>query len=95
MMKRLETISKGLAVKLVTASPEQRRKVSIVACDLALQTACIDLPIILETLEQLLRNGKLSQERITELNKLAAEFDEKYFDFQDGNSAISQAEALQ
>jgi len=101
MMKRLETVSKGISARLASSEPMKQRRASVVACELAIQATGLDVPIISESLEQLRQNGKLSLERIAELNKLANQLDERYFDTQDAlgdnseNSEALQAESLQ
>ena len=101
MIKRLETASKDLSARLAASEPMQQRRGSIVACELAIQATGLDIPVISESLEQLRQDGKLSQERIAELNKLANQLDEKYFDIQDAlgdnteNSKVLQVESLQ
>jgi hypothetical protein len=97
MNMRLETVAENLAARLEASNSGQQRKASVIACELALQAASLDMPIISESLEQLRQNGKLSQERIAELNDLAAQLDERYFDIQneaEDNVAL-EAEALQ
>jgi len=101
MIKRLETASKDLSARIAASEPMTQRRVSIVACELAIQATELDIPIISESLEQLRQNGKLPQERIVELNKLANQLDERYFDIQDAlgdnteNSEALQVESLQ
>jgi len=93
---RLETVAENLAAKLEAASSEQQRKASVVACELALQATSLNMPIVSESLEQLRKNGKLSQERIAELNDLVAQLDGRYFDIQDKaeSNAALETEAL-
>jgi len=95
MANRLETISENLSIRLSSANSEQQRKVSFTACKLALQITELDMPIITESLEHLRQKKMLTHEQIKELNKLTAEFDEKYFDIQDNaDTAALQMEAL-
>jgi len=82
-MNRLETISKILSAKFVASSLEQQRKASIVACELAFHSINLEIPYVLESLEQLRLDGKLTQERIAELNELSTQYDEKYFTIED------------
>ena len=95
-MMRLETVAKDLVTKLRTASPTQQRAASLIACQLALQAAPVEGGIVSETLEQLRRQGVLSQRRIAELNDLAVQLDRKYFDLQDNaeDDPAMQSEAL-
>ena len=96
-MNRLETVSKNLAERLAAASPERQRKVSIIACELALQVTGLDMEIVLKSFEQLQHNGKLPHELTVKLNELAAQLDERYFDIQseDEDNISLQAESLQ
>lgn len=82
-MMRLETIASDVVAKLQVASPEQQRAASLIACQLALQVAPIEAPVVSEALAQLNQEGVLTQLRIAELNALAAKLDSKYFDLQD------------
>jgi len=96
MFNRLETASKSLSSRIAVAKPEQLRNACVVACRLALQATALDIPITLESLEQLQQNGKLSQDRIAELKDLIAQFDERYFDMQEkaDDGADLQTEVL-
>ena len=96
MSNRLETVSKSISSRIAAAKSEQLRDACIAACRLALQSTASDIPVIWESLEQLQQNGKLSQKRIAELNDLAAQLDDRYFDMQekaDGNAEL-QTEAF-
>lgn len=90
---RLETVAKNLTLKLRDSSPEQQRESSLVACRLALQTAPVNSPIGQETLEQLQHHGTLPLQRITELNTLADQLDDKYFELHD-NERLIQVDSL-
>lgn len=83
IMMRLETVARDLSEKLRKASPTQQQAASFAACQLALQAASVDTPVVLESLEQLRQHGALSIQQIAELNDLAAQLDTKYFDLQD------------
>jgi hypothetical protein len=92
MNTRLETIAKDLAEKLEMSDSGIQRKASIAACELALQAASLEAPIISESLEQLRQNKQLTQKRIAELSDLSAQLDERYFNTQ--NNAALQTKAL-
>jgi hypothetical protein len=83
MMMRLETVARDLSEKLRIASPAQQQAASFAACQLALQAASVEAPIVLESLEHLRQHGTLSIQRVAELNDLAEQLDSKYFDLQD------------
>lgn len=80
---RLEAVEKGLVERLKVASQEQQRSAARVACELALQAVSVGIPIVVDSLEQLRRGGKLTVEQISELDSLAVKLDEQYFDLQD------------
>jgi hypothetical protein len=96
MNTRLKTVADSLAAKLDASNSEQQRKACVLACELALQAAGLNIPIASEALNQLRQNGKLSQEEIEKLRNLAAQLDEKYFNIQDQDEsgAALKAEAL-
>lgn len=83
MIMRLETVEKGLVEKLKLVSEEQRRSAVKVACELAFQACPVEMPIVVESLRQLRSGNKLTTDQISELDALAAQLDEKYFDLQD------------
>ncbi|AQT91860.1 MULTISPECIES: hypothetical protein [Pseudomonas] len=83
MIMRLETVEKGLVEKLKLVSEEQRRSAVKVACELAFQACPVEVPIVVESLRQLRSGNKLTTDQISELDALAAQLDEKYFDLQD------------
>ena len=82
-MMRLEIAEKDVAKKLRLANPTQQRAASLVACELALEAAAIENPDVLSAIEQLKRDKQLTKEVLSELNALAAQLDEEYFDLQD------------
>ena len=82
-MMRLESIAGDLVAKLQVASSERQRAASLIACQLALQSAPIEAEIVSEALAQLKRDGVLTLQRIAELNDFAAMLDGKYLDLQD------------
>lgn len=83
MIMRLETVEKGLVEKLKLVSEEQRRSAVKVACELAFRACPVEVPIVVESLRQLRSGNKLTTDQISELDALAAQLDEKYFDLQD------------
>ncbi|MCW0973260.1 hypothetical protein [Pantoea sp. JV6] len=83
MIMRLEMVEKGLVEKLKLVSEEQRRVAVKVACELAFQACPVDVPIVVESLRQLLSGNRLTTDQVSGLDDLAAKLDEKYFDLQD------------
>lgn len=83
MIMRLEMVDKGLVEKLKLASDEQRQVAMKVACELAFQACPVEVPIVVESLRQLLSGNKLTIDQVSELNTLAAQLDEKYYALQD------------
>lgn len=84
MIMRLEMVDKGLVERLKLVSDEQRRGAVKVACELAFQASPMDVPIVVESFGQLRSGNKFTAEQVYELNALAAQLDEKYFELQDG-----------
>lgn len=82
-MTRLETVAKDLVARLRTAAPAQQRAASLVACQLALQSAPMDISIVSTAFEELRDQGVLSVQRVTELSALVAQLDQAYLDLQD------------
>lgn len=95
-MMRLETVARDLSEKLRLASTTQQQAASFAACQFALQATSVEVPIVLESLEQLRQHGMLSIQRVAELNDLAEQLDTKYFDLQDQaeDNPDLQADAL-
>ena len=83
MLMRLETVARELSEKLRMASPEQQKAASFAACQLALQAVKMDISIVFEAVEELRKQGVLSNRRVTQLNDLVAQLDQVYFDLQD------------
>ncbi|TSD79706.1 hypothetical protein FFI16_025840 [Pseudomonas sp. KBS0710] len=83
MIMRLEMVEKSLAEKLKSVSEEQRRSAVKLACELAFQACPVEAPIVVESLRQLRSGNKLTTDQVSELEALAAQLDEKYFDLQD------------
>ncbi|WP_095092853.1 hypothetical protein [Pseudomonas sp. Irchel 3A5] len=83
MIMRLEMVEKGLVEKLKLVSEEQRRIAVKVACELAFQASPVEVPIVVESLRQLLSGNRLTTDQVSGLDALAAQLDEKYFDLQD------------
>jgi hypothetical protein len=79
---RLETVEKGLVERLKAASQKQQRSAVRVACELAFQA--VDMPLVVDSLEQLRRGEKFTIGQISALENLAAKLDEQYFELQDG-----------
>lgn len=82
-MMRLDAVAKNVAEKLKAASSEKQRSICLLACQLALDAAPIDSPLILEALELLRQKGVLPANKVEELNKLVVQLDEQYFDLQE------------
>lgn len=90
-MLRLETVDKNLLEKLKLASQERQKAAAIAACEFAFERVLLHAPIVLECLG-LMRNGtEFSNGKILELNQLANELDDKYFNFQDGYDGVGLA----
>lgn len=83
MIMRLETVEKGLVERLKAASPKQQRSAVRVACELAFQAVPVDMPLVVDALEQLRRGEKFTSGQISALEGLAAKLDDQYFDLQD------------
>jgi hypothetical protein len=95
-MMRLETVARELSEKLRIASPAQQKAASFAACQLAIQAASVEAPIVLESLEHLRQHGTLSIQQVAVLNDLAEQLDSKYFDLQEQDELTPalQADAL-
>lgn len=85
-MVRLEIFEKHLAEKMKVASEEKRRSAVRVACELAVQNCPVDLPVVDESLRQLLSGYKLSFEQVSKLERLAAQLDEEYFNLHESQN---------
>lgn len=85
-MMRLEISEKLLAQKMKVVSEEKRRSAVRVACELAFQICPVDLPVVDESLRQLLPGYKLSIEQASKLEWLAAKLDEEYFNLHDSQN---------
>ncbi|MFB3304737.1 hypothetical protein [Pseudomonas sp. AMR01] len=84
MMMRLEMVEKGLVEKLKLVGEEQRSVAVKVACELAFETCTVKVPIVVDSFRQLLAGNRLTTDQVSELDALAAQLDEKYFDLQNG-----------
>jgi len=82
-MKRLESSEIHLAQKMKVVSEEKRRRAVRVACEIAVQICPVDLPVVEESLRQLLSGYQLSIEQVSKLECLVAQLDEEYFNLQD------------
>lgn len=82
-MMRLEMLEKCLAEKMKIVSEEKRSSAVRVACELAVQICPVDLPVVDESLRQLLSGYKLSSEQVSKLERLAAKLDDEYFNLHD------------
>ncbi|MEN4872148.1 hypothetical protein [Kosakonia cowanii] len=82
-MMRLEMLEKRLAEKMKIVSKEKRSSAVRVACELAVQICPVDLPVVDESLRQLLSGYKLSSEQVSKLERLAAKLDDEYFNLHD------------
>lgn len=89
-MTRLEISEKHLAQKMKVVSEEKRRSAVRVACELAFQICPVDLPVVDESLRQLLSGYKLSIEQVAKLEWLAAQLDEEYFNLHDSQNEEMQ-----
>lgn len=82
-MMRLEMLEKHLAEKMKIVSEEKRSSAVRVACELAVQICPVDLPVVDESLRQLLSGYRLSSEQVSKLERLAAKLDDQYFNLHD------------
>ncbi len=82
-MIRLESVDKDLATKISAASSLQQRAVCLIACQIALQTVKIDIPIVKLAIEEIRVEGILSIQRMEELNSLLVHLDDSYFELQE------------
>ncbi|MFE4110353.1 hypothetical protein [Kosakonia sp. YIM B13611] len=85
-MMHLEMLDKHLAEKMKVVSEEKRRSAVRVACELAVQLCPVNLPVVDESLRQLLSGYKLSIEQVSKLDGLAAQLDEEYFNLHNGQN---------
>ncbi len=83
MSMRLEMVQKSLVERLRVSSKKQQRNAARVACECVFQTVVVDVPIVIESLEQLNRGCEFTAEVISELHGLAEKLDMRYFDLQD------------
>ncbi|KRP62620.1 hypothetical protein [Pseudomonas orientalis] len=83
MTLRLEKIEKGLVQKLRLVNEEQRANAVKVACLLAFQACPVEESIVVECLRRLRSGHKITNNQVSELNALAAQLDDKYFESQD------------
>lgn len=80
---RLEAVEKGLVERLKAASQKRQRSAVRVACELAFQAVSVDMPLVVDALEQLRRGEKFTSGQISALEGLVAKLDDQYFDLQD------------
>ena len=79
MTTRLKSVSEYLVKKLSEASSDQRKKAIIVACNDAINSSAVSIPIVDRAIEKL-RHGELfSPTLIAGLNNLSEILDDKYF----------------
>jgi hypothetical protein len=64
MVMRLEVVEKGLLEKLKLATEEQRGIAVRVACELALQACPVEVPIVVESLRQLLSGNGFTADQV-------------------------------
>lgn len=90
---RLDTIDAQIANKLLRASSSQQRAASLLASELAIKATHIQDSLVLDALEILRKEGRLSFEIRNDLNKLVERFDEEYFDLQNKVDSDGDANA--
>lgn len=76
-------LDKNLTETMKVVSEEKRRSAARVASELVFQICPVDRPVVHESLKQLLSGYKLSIEQVSELEGLAGELDEEYFNLHD------------
>jgi hypothetical protein len=79
----LELLSGDLVDKLRRASTAKQRAASLVASEFAISHSRVEHPLVLKALEKVRRTGVLTPKEKTEVDKLAAQLDEEYFDLQE------------
>lgn len=82
-MKRLETISPSLAEKLARASAEQRRRLVLAACELAVQRAGLDSEEVNAALASMQQRVPIPSEQVAKIAALVERLDERYFTLQE------------
>jgi hypothetical protein len=82
-MTGLEELSPNLAGKLQRASAAKQRAASLAACEFAIAHAKIEHPLVDKALKNLRAAGILLPGEKAELDALAAQLDEDYFDLQE------------
>lgn len=83
MIMRLERVERDLVKSLEMASKEQRLSAVKIACELAVKSASVDVPIVIESLCQLRLGHKITAKQVSDLKALARALDEQYFDLQE------------
>ena len=82
-MTGLEDVSPDLAGKLQWASAAKQRAACLAACEFAVGQAKIEHPLVDRALKKLRSAGVLLPAEKDELDALAAQLDEDYFDLQE------------
>lgn len=93
---RLESIEPRLAEKIKNSDSDRLRKVVLLACQFAMNSAPVGNPIAAQALSALEREQRFTGEQLAELNNLQRELDDRYFDLQEQSEGgtETQVEAL-
>lgn len=84
-MDRLETLSKDLSKKIKQATSQKKIELIFTACDFAIKKSQINHPLLDKILKEIKANREISQSEKSELEKVAYELDNKYFDLQEAS----------
>ena len=84
-MSELALLSQELDAKLHSAASAKQRAASLVACQFALAKARIESPVVAAAFAELQAGRSLSSSLKSQLDSLAEELDEQYFDLKDAD----------
>jgi hypothetical protein len=88
-MSGLALLSKELDTKLHGVASAKQRAVSLVACQFAMANARMEAPVVATALAELRAGKVFSPSLKAQLNSLAEQLDEQYFDLKDAAEAGS------
>jgi len=86
-MSRLETLSSDLVAKLRRASTAKQHAAAVAASELAVAKATVQHPLVDKVLRQLRAGHIFTPQERAEIDALAAQLDEEYFNLQEAAEA--------
>lgn len=80
---RVESVASEITTLLKESTDAQRRAASLAACAIALKSTSIDIAVVDKAISALRSGRSMTTDMVAELESVANELDEKYFELQD------------